>query len=127
MFDEGIVSQSSGLAKNHLTGYHDKGEEEEEVDRRRGGRRRRGTQKKRWEDTIKEWAGLEMANSHRGLCGEQEKIKRAGCKVVSHHPYGLRGNEEKTRFPFLVVKMCPQSSVDTDTSHKDRIASSFPL
>ena len=30
----------------------------------RGGRRR-GRQKKRWEDNIKEWTGLEFANSQR--------------------------------------------------------------
>ena len=36
--------------------------------------------------------------------------------------------QSRETIPFLVVNyVCPQSSVDTDTSHKDRIASSFPL
>ena len=29
--------------------------------------RRRGRQKKRWEDSIKQWTGLEFANSQRAV------------------------------------------------------------
>ena len=42
----GHVTQSSGLAKTILQGTVQE-------------RRRRGRQRKRWEDTIKEWTGLE--------------------------------------------------------------------
>ena len=36
--------------------------------------------------------------------------------------------QSRETIPFWVVNHAwPQSSVDTDTSHKDRIASSFPL
>ena len=48
----GHVSRSSGLAKTILQGTV------------RGGRRR-GRQKKRWEDSIKEWTGMEFADSQR--------------------------------------------------------------
>ena len=43
----GHVTQSSGLAKTILQGTVQGG-------------RRRGRQKKRWEDNIKEWTGLEL-------------------------------------------------------------------
>ena len=46
----GHVSRSSGLAKSILQG------------RAKGGRRQ-GTQRKRWEDNIREWTGLEFAKS----------------------------------------------------------------
>ena len=35
--------------------------------------------------------------------------------------------QSRETIPFLVVNVFPQSSVDTGTSHKDRMASSFPL
>ena len=50
----GHVSRSSGLAKTILQGTV------------RGGRRR-GRQKKRWEDNIKEWTGMEFAESQRAV------------------------------------------------------------
>ena len=49
--------------------------------------RRRGRQKKRWEDNIREWTGLD--HGVRQLpegCGEQERMERAGCKVVRGSP-----------------------------------------
>ena len=45
-------SWSSGLAKTILQG-------------KMKGQRRRGRQKKRWEDNIKEWTGMDFATSHR--------------------------------------------------------------
>ena len=50
----GHVSRSSGLAKTILQGTV------------RGGRRR-GRQKKRWQDNIKEWTGMEFADSQRAV------------------------------------------------------------
>ena len=50
----GHVSRSSGLAKTILQGTV------------RGGRRR-GRQKKRWEDNIGEWTGLDLAKSQRAV------------------------------------------------------------
>ncbi|MEW8548558.1 MAG: hypothetical protein AB2693_34080, partial [Candidatus Thiodiazotropha sp.] len=46
----GHVSRSSGLAKTILQGTVK-------------GKRRRGRQKKRWEDNIKEWTGMDFASS----------------------------------------------------------------
>ena len=51
----GHVSCSSGLAKTILQGTV------------KGGRRQ-GRQKKRWEDNIGEWTGLEFAKSKRAKC-----------------------------------------------------------
>ena len=48
------VSRSSGLAKTILQGTV------------KGGRRH-GRQKKRWEDNIREWTGLEFAKSQRAM------------------------------------------------------------
>ena len=42
------------------------------------GGRRRGRQKKRWEDKIKEWTGLEFANSQRAV--EDRKRWREGIR-----------------------------------------------
>ena len=46
----GHVSRSSGLAKTILQGTVK-------------GKRKRGRQKKRWEDNIKEWTGMDLASS----------------------------------------------------------------
>ena len=46
----GHVSRSSGLAKTILQGAVK-------------GKRKRGRQKKRWEDNIKEWTGMDFASS----------------------------------------------------------------
>ena len=48
----GHVSKSSGLAKTILQGTVK-------------GKRRSGIQKKRWEDNIKEWTGMDFASSTR--------------------------------------------------------------
>ena len=50
----GHVSHSSGLAKTILQGTV------------KGGRRQ-GRQRKRWQDSIREWTGLEFAKSHRAV------------------------------------------------------------
>ena len=50
----GHLSRSSGLAKTTLQGTV-KGE------------RRQGRQRKRWEDNIREWTGLEFAKSQRAV------------------------------------------------------------
>ena len=50
----GHVSRSSGLAKTILQGTV------------KGGRRQ-GRQRKRWEDNIKEWTGLEFVKSQRAV------------------------------------------------------------
>ena len=50
----GHVSGSSGLAKTILQ------------DTVKGGRRQ-GRQRKRWEDNIREWTGLEFAKSQRAM------------------------------------------------------------
>ena len=48
----GHISRSSGMAKTILQGTEK-------------GARRRGRQKKRWEDNIKEWTGMEFGDSLR--------------------------------------------------------------
>ena len=50
----GHVSRSSGLTKTILQGTV------------KGGRRQ-GRQRKRWEDNIREWTGLEFPKSHRAV------------------------------------------------------------
>ena len=57
----GNVSRSSGLAKTILQGTV------------KGGRRQ-GRQKKRWEDNITEWTGLEFTKSQRAV----ENRKKGG-------------------------------------------------
>ena len=62
----GHVSHSSGLAKTILQGTVKEG-------------RRQGGQKKRWEDNIREWTGLEFAKSHRAV-ENREKGKKLNVK-----------------------------------------------
>ena len=55
----GHVSRSTGLSKTILQGTVN-------------GSRRRGRQKKRWEDNIKEWTGLDFAVSQRAVEDRKE-------------------------------------------------------
>ena len=74
----GYVSRSSGLAKTILQGTV------------KGGRRQ-GRQKKRWEDSIREWTGLEFGKSQRAV--ENRGIWRklaAKSSVVHQRPSRLR-------------------------------------
>ena len=72
----GHVTRSSGLAKTILQGTI------------KGGRRQ-GRQKKRWEDNISEWTGLEFAKSHRTV-ENKEKWRKLVVKsfMVSQYPRG---------------------------------------
>ena len=76
----GHVSCSSGLAKTILQGTV------------KGRRRRQGRQKKRWEDNIREWTGLESAKSQRAVenRGKWRKLV-AKSSVVPQRPLRLRG------------------------------------
>ena len=55
------------------------------------GRRRQGRQKKRFEDNIRKWTGLEFAESQRAV-GNREKWKKLVAKssVVPQQPSWLR-------------------------------------
>ena len=61
-----MVSRSSGLAKTILQGTA------------KGGRRQ-GRQRKRWEDNIKEWIGLEFAKSQKAV-KNREKLRKLVAK-----------------------------------------------
>ena len=74
----GHVSRSSGLAKTILQGTEK-------------GKRKRGRQKKRWEDNIKEWTGLDFASSTRaaenrsrwkGIVANSSVVPRRPSKVI---------------------------------------------
>ena len=71
----GHVSRSSGLAKNILQ------------DTVKGGRRQ-GRHRKRLEDNIREWTGLEFGKFQRAV-ENREKIERTGCKVICGAPATL--------------------------------------
>ena len=62
----GHVSRSSGLAKTILQGTV------------KGGRRQ-GRQRKRWEDSIREWTGLEFTKSQNSV-ENREKWRKLGVK-----------------------------------------------
>ena len=74
----GHVSRSSGLAKTILQ------------DTVKGGRRP-GGQRKRWEDNIREWTGLEFGKSQRAV-ENREKWRKLVAKssVVPQRPSRLR-------------------------------------
>ena len=75
----GHVSRSSGLAKTILQGTLK-------------GDRRQGGQRKRWEDNIKEWTGLEFAKSRRSV-ENREKWRKLVVKlsVVAPTTPALKG------------------------------------
>ena len=74
----GHVSRSPGLAETILQGAV------------KGGRRQ-GRQRKRWEDNIREWTGLEFAKSQRAVenMGKWRKLV-AKSSVVPQRPSWLR-------------------------------------
>ena len=74
----GHVSRSSGLAKTILQGMV------------KGGRKQ-GRQRKRWEDNIREWTGLEFGKSQRAV-ENREKWRKLVVKssVVPQLPSQLR-------------------------------------
>ena len=74
----GYVSRSSGVAKTILQGTVK-------------GRRRQGGQRKRWEDTIREWTGLEFGKSQRAV-ENREKWRKLVAKssVVPQRPSRLK-------------------------------------
>ena len=65
------VSRSSGLANTVLQGTAK-------------GRRRQGTQRKRWEDNIRGWTGLEFAKSKRAVENREKWRKLVQVVVKSY-------------------------------------------
>ena len=51
------------------------------------GGRRQGGQRKRWEDNIGEWAGLEFGRSQRAV--ENGKMEKTGCEIICCAPATL--------------------------------------
>ena len=75
----GHVSRSSGLAKTILQGTVK-------------GKRKRGRQKKRWEDNIKEWTGMDFASSTRAAENRSRwKGVVANSSVVPRRPSRVMG------------------------------------
>ena len=74
----GHVSSSSGLAKTILQGTV------------KGGRRQ-GGQRKRWEDNIREWTGLEFSRSQRAV--ENREMVKTGCEIICGAPTTLAVKE----------------------------------
>ena len=53
--------------------------------------RRQGRQRNRWEDTIREWTGLEFAKSQRAVKnGEKWRKLVAKSYVVPHRPFAVK-------------------------------------
>ena len=71
----GRASSSSGLAKTILRGTV------------KGGRRQ-GRQRKRWDDNIGKWKGLEFGKSQKAV-ENREKMEKTGCKIICGAPTTL--------------------------------------
>ena len=81
----GHVSRSSGLAKTILQGTV------------KGGRRQ-GGQRKRWDDIIRDWTGLEFAKSQRVVENRENRRKLvAKSPVVPQQPSWLRDRWDEIR------------------------------
>ena len=46
-------------------------------------------QRKRWEDNIREWTGLEFAKSQRAVQNRDRKLEETGCEVICGAPATL--------------------------------------
>ena len=58
------------------------------TDRNQTGGRSQGRQRKRWEDNIREWRGLEFGKSRRAV-ENREKLEKTGCKIICCAPTTL--------------------------------------
>ena len=54
------------------------------------GTRRRGIHKRRWEDNIKEWVGMDFASSIRAA-EKKDKVERDCCEIICGVPTTLQG------------------------------------
>ena len=84
------------------------------------GRRRQGRQRKRWEDNIREWTGLEFGKSQRAV--ENRKKWRKRCEIICGAPTTLAVEG------LMMMMMIMQVNVKSITLglHKiDRIISIF--
>ena len=54
------------------------------------GKRKRGRQKKRWEDNIKEWTGMDFASSTRAA-GNRTKMEGGCCEFIFGAPTTFQG------------------------------------
>ena len=63
-------------------------------------RRRRGKQKKRWEDDIREWTGLEFAKSQRAV-EDREKMEDTGCEIIFGAPTSLAVKGQMTMMNWI--------------------------
>ena len=52
------------------------------------GERRQGTERKRWEDNIREWRGLEFGRSQRAV-EYKEKMEETGFEIIYGAPTTL--------------------------------------
>ena len=53
------------------------------------GERRQGRQRKRWEDNIREWTGLEFGQSQRAV-ENRKKMEKTGCRIICGAPTTLK-------------------------------------
>ena len=67
--------------QNHLAKHGKRGEVDKEGNKTK-------QNKKRWEDNIKEWTGLEFAKSQRAV-ENREKMEETGCEIICGAPTTL--------------------------------------
>ena len=110
----GHVSRSLGLTKTILQGTV------------KGGRRQ-GRHRKRREDNIREWTGVEFGKSQ--CTGEQGKMEKTGCKIICGTPMTLADKELMMMMMFGLDRMCSQFVLDRVCSlfGLDKVCSLFEL
>ena len=63
------------------------------------GGRRPGRQRKRWEDNIREWTGLEFGKSLRA-------VEKAGCKIICGAPTTLTVKGLMMMMMMMIMVIC---------------------
>ena len=107
----GHVSRSLGLAKTILQGTV------------KGGRRQ-GSQRKRWEDKIREWTGLEFGRPQRTVENVEKWRKKklvAKSSVAPQRPSRLSNSQVRNLF-LTLGQLC--GSIQSETEH-DRESENF--
>ena len=68
--------------------------------------RRRGRQKKRWEDNIKEWTGMEFGDSMRAVEDKEgwKGISATSSVVPRRPPWPLTSSPLKPRLTYSMIK-----------------------
>ena len=78
--------------------------------------RKQGGQRKRWEDNIREWTGLEFGKSQRAV-ENGKKMEKTGCKVICGAPTTLAVKGLMMMMMMMMMMMLMMINKEEGTQH----------